>query len=110
MATGIVQTEIEKFLGQGPVPLYIGGAWTAAHGGAVIEVQDPANGTLLAEVAAGLSADIDDAVTAAQPGLPRVGPPFLPPTGLPSFTATPTPSRTTSSCWPASSRSTSVSR
>ena len=45
MATGIVQTEIEKFLGQGTVPLYIGGAWRAAHGGEVIEVKDPANGT-----------------------------------------------------------------
>jgi aldehyde dehydrogenase (NAD+) len=70
MVTSTVQTEIEKFLGQGPVPLYIGGVWTAAHGGAVLEVQDPADGTLLAEVAAGLSADIDDAVTAADRALP----------------------------------------
>ena len=76
MATGIVQTEIEKFLGQGTVPLYIGGAWRAAHGGEVIEVKDPANGTFLAEVTAGEDADIDDAVTRGRPSLPRVGGPF----------------------------------
>jgi aldehyde dehydrogenase (NAD+) len=70
MVTRTVQSEIEKFLGQGPVPLYIDGVWTAPHGGAVLEVQDPADGTLLAEVTAGLSADIDDAVTAANRALP----------------------------------------
>ncbi len=70
MTTGSVQTEIEKFLGQGTVPLYIGGAWRAAHGGEVIEVKDPANGTLLAEVTAGEDADIDDAVSAADRAFP----------------------------------------
>jgi aldehyde dehydrogenase (NAD+) len=70
MVTSTAQAEIEKFLGHRPVPLYIDGVWTAPHGGAVLEVQDPADGTLLAEVAAGLSADIDDAVTAANRALP----------------------------------------
>ena len=40
MATNTVQTEVEKFLGQGPVPLYIGGSWRAAHGGDIIAVHD----------------------------------------------------------------------
>jgi hypothetical protein len=50
VATTTIPTEIEKFLGQGPVPLYIGGTWRAGHGGAVIEVRDPASGNVLAEV------------------------------------------------------------
>ena len=70
MVTNTVQTEVEKFLGQGPVPLYIGGSWRAAHGGDIIAVHDPANGTLLAEVSAAESADIDDAVTAANRAFP----------------------------------------
>ena len=87
MLTSTVQTEIEKFLGMGTVPLYIGGAWRAPHGGSVLEVQDPADGTLLAEVAAGLSADVDDAVAAANrapPGLVRPAPgrPGYPPPSL----------------------------
>lgn len=94
MTTGSVQTEIEKFLGQGTVPLYIGGAWRAAHGGEVIEVKDPANGTLLAEVTAGEDADIDDAVSAADRAFPG-GRTFPPLTGPLFFTATQTPSRTT---------------
>jgi aldehyde dehydrogenase (NAD+) len=70
MAKDTVQAEIEKFLGKGPVPLSIGGVWKPAHGGEVIEVRDPANGTVLAEVASGGSADIDDAVTAANRAFP----------------------------------------
>jgi acyl-CoA reductase-like NAD-dependent aldehyde dehydrogenase len=70
MVTTAIQTEMEKFLGQGPVPLYIGGAWRPPHGGEVIEVLDPANGTLLAEVAGGENTDIDDAVTAANRAFP----------------------------------------
>lgn len=71
MVTSTVQTEMEKFLGQGPVPLYIGGAWRPAHGGEVIEVLDPANGMLLAEVSGAESGDIDDAVTAANRAFPE---------------------------------------
>ena len=70
MATTTIPTEIEKFLGQGPVPLYIGGTWRAAHGGAVIEVRDPASGNVLAEVSEGEEADIDDAVAAANRAFP----------------------------------------
>ena len=71
MASSKVQTEIEKFLGQGPVPLYIGGAWRPAHGGDVISVEDPANASLLAEVASGEDVDIDDAVNAANRAFPQ---------------------------------------
>ena len=70
MPTSTVQTEIEKFLRGGPVPLYIGGTWRGAQAGGVIEVLQPADGTRLAEVAAGESADIDDAVAAASRAFP----------------------------------------
>ncbi len=70
MTTSIVQTEIEKFLGGGPVPLYIGGTWRGAQAGGVVEVLQPADGSRLAEVAAGESADIDDAVAAANRAFP----------------------------------------
>jgi acyl-CoA reductase-like NAD-dependent aldehyde dehydrogenase len=61
----VVHTETEKFLGQSPVPLYVDGTWRPARGGAVVEVRQPADGSLLATVAAGEGADIDDAVAAA---------------------------------------------
>jgi acyl-CoA reductase-like NAD-dependent aldehyde dehydrogenase len=70
VTTSIVQTEIEKFLGGGPVPLYIGGTWRGAQAGGVIEVLQPADGSRLGEVAAGESADIDDAVAAANRAFP----------------------------------------
>ena len=70
MPTTIVQTELEKFLGAAPVPLYIGGTWRAAQAGGIIEVQQPGDGTRLAEVAAGDNADIDDAVVAANRAFP----------------------------------------
>lgn len=71
MVASTVQTEIEKFVGQGTVPLYIGGTWRAAQRGDAIKVSDPAKGTLLAEVAAGEGADIDDAVNAANRAFPE---------------------------------------
>jgi acyl-CoA reductase-like NAD-dependent aldehyde dehydrogenase len=67
----VVQTEIDKFLGQSPVPFYVDGAWRSARGGAVIEVRQPADGSLLAAVASGEGSDIDDAVAAATRAFPE---------------------------------------
>ncbi len=67
----MVQTEVEKFLGSSPVPLYVDGSWRRARGGAAIEVRQPADGGLLATVAAGDGADIDDAVAAATRAFPE---------------------------------------
>lgn len=66
-----VRKEIDKFLGQSPVPLYTGGAWRLARGQGTIEVRQPADGSLLATVAAGDSSDIDDAVAAASGAFPE---------------------------------------
>jgi aldehyde dehydrogenase (NAD+) len=66
-----VQTEIEKFLGSSAVPLYVGGSWTPARRGAAIEVRQPADGSVLAVVASGDGADIDDAVAAATRAFPE---------------------------------------
>jgi aldehyde dehydrogenase (NAD+) len=53
------------------VPLYVDGQWRAARAGAVIDVRQPGDGSLLATVAAGEGADIDDAVAAATRAFPR---------------------------------------
>jgi acyl-CoA reductase-like NAD-dependent aldehyde dehydrogenase len=68
----VVETEIERFLGTSPVPLYVDGSWRSARAGAVVEVRQPADGSLLATVAAGEGADIDDAVAAAARAFRRV--------------------------------------
>ena len=47
-------------------PMLIGGAWTAARSGAVIEARNPATGALLATVPKGDAADVDAAVQAAR--------------------------------------------
>lgn len=47
-------------------PMFIGGAWCESRSGEIIEARNPANGTLLATVPKGESADIDLAVTAAR--------------------------------------------
>lgn len=49
--------------------LLIGGAWTPAQSGEVIETIDPATGRLLGRAAAGGAADIDRAVAAARTAL-----------------------------------------
>jgi len=48
--------------------LYIGGKWTQSASGDTFETQDPTTGQTLAEVQAGVAADIDRAVDAAQEG------------------------------------------
>lgn len=68
--TEVVRTETEKFLGPSPLPFYVDGTWRLARGGAVIDVHQPADGSVLATVAAGEGADIDDAVAAASRAFP----------------------------------------
>ncbi len=70
MVASTLYAETEKFLAQGPVPLYIGGAWRPAREGGVFDVYQPADGVALAQVAAGDGADIDDAVAAADRAFP----------------------------------------
>ncbi|WP_048075334.1 aldehyde dehydrogenase [Haloquadratum walsbyi] len=48
--------------------LYIGGEWTQSASGETFETHDPTTGQTLAEVQAGVAADIDRAVDAAQEG------------------------------------------
>lgn len=45
--------------------IFVDGAWTKSSGGA-IAVQDPSNGALFAEIAAGTGADVDSAVASAR--------------------------------------------
>jgi acyl-CoA reductase-like NAD-dependent aldehyde dehydrogenase len=49
-----------------PLPLYVGGAWSAAADGATYESYEPATGRVWAHVAAAGPADVDRAVEAAR--------------------------------------------
>ncbi len=51
--------------GDAPLPCFIGGRWQPGRSGNVIEVLSPADGTLIARVAAGGAEDIDSAIDAA---------------------------------------------
>ncbi len=53
--------------------MYIGGRWTGAISGDTFETLDPGNGTVLARVAAGDSADVEAAVAAAQEAFRKSG-------------------------------------
>jgi succinate-semialdehyde dehydrogenase/glutarate-semialdehyde dehydrogenase len=57
---------------ESPVPtgLFIGGQWRAASSGATFDVLDPADGSLLAQVADGTVDDVTAAVDAASAALP----------------------------------------
>ncbi|MEJ2458196.1 MAG: aldehyde dehydrogenase family protein [Novosphingobium sp.] len=66
-------TEIDKHLGQAmgrDAQAYIGGAWVPVAGTQALPVKNPANGTVIAEIAAGTSADLDRAVAAAREAFP----------------------------------------
>jgi aldehyde dehydrogenase (NAD+) len=52
-----------------PLPLYIGGAWSAAADGETYETYEPATGRVWAQVAAAGPADVDRAVDAARAAL-----------------------------------------
>ena len=49
-----------------PRPMLIGGEWVGAASGETIEVEDPATGQVIGQIAAGDKADIDRAVRAAR--------------------------------------------
>jgi len=50
--------------------MYVNGRFGAGHAQRGIEVEDPANGEILASVPAGTAADVDDAVAAAKAAFP----------------------------------------
>ncbi|SDF63135.1 NAD-dependent succinate-semialdehyde dehydrogenase [Klenkia brasiliensis] len=67
MTSSVRLTGIES-----PVPtgLFVGGEWRAASSGATFDVLDPADGSLLAQVADGTTDDVTAAVDAAAAALP----------------------------------------
>jgi acyl-CoA reductase-like NAD-dependent aldehyde dehydrogenase len=58
--------EVNTFLAQDPLNLFIGGEWVPAKAGGTFETLDPGNGRVLARVSAADSTDIDAAVSAAR--------------------------------------------
>lgn len=58
--------EVDAFLAQDPLQLFIGGQWVPAKAGGTFETLDPGNGRVLARVAAADATDIDAAVRAAR--------------------------------------------
>ena len=65
-ATKKLLPEVEKFLSEGPLKMYIGGAWVDAADGSTFETVDPGDGEVLATVAEGKAQDVDRAVGAAK--------------------------------------------
>lgn len=66
-ATGTpILPDVDEFLAQDPINLFIGGHWLHAKTGGTFETVDPGNGRVLARVAAAEAADINDAVGAAR--------------------------------------------
>lgn len=57
--------EVESFLAE-PCPMYIGGEWVFAQSGQTFATYNPADGSVLAQVAEGDAADVDRAVQAAR--------------------------------------------
>jgi acyl-CoA reductase-like NAD-dependent aldehyde dehydrogenase len=58
--------DVDGFLAQDPIKLFIGGQWLPAKAGGTLETVDPGNGSTLARVAAAEATDVDDAVSAAR--------------------------------------------
>ena len=52
-----------------PSKCFIGGRWVAPLGGDYLPVENPSDGTVIAQIPRGTGADIDAAVTAAQTAL-----------------------------------------
>jgi acyl-CoA reductase-like NAD-dependent aldehyde dehydrogenase len=68
MATAVAApklTEVNAFLAQDPLKLFIGGQWVPAKSGDTFVTLDPGNGRMLARVAAADAADVNAAVGAA---------------------------------------------
>jgi acyl-CoA reductase-like NAD-dependent aldehyde dehydrogenase len=57
--------EVEKFLGQSPQQLFIGGEWVGSSEGKTFQTVDPGTGAVLAEVHEASIADVDAALRAA---------------------------------------------
>jgi aldehyde dehydrogenase (NAD+) len=64
-ATAPKLTEVDAFLAQDPLKLFIGGQWVPAKGGGTFETLDPGDGSVLARVAAADAMDVNAAVRAA---------------------------------------------
>jgi acyl-CoA reductase-like NAD-dependent aldehyde dehydrogenase len=58
-------TEVNAFLAQDPLKLFIGGQWVPADAGGTFQSLDPGNGRMLARVAAADATDVDAAVRSA---------------------------------------------
>jgi len=65
--------EVQEFLAERPIRMFIGGEWVAAGEGGTFQTLDPGDGTPLATVAEGTAVDIDRAVTAAREAFRRSG-------------------------------------
>jgi acyl-CoA reductase-like NAD-dependent aldehyde dehydrogenase len=65
-ARGAKQSAVFEFLKSGPKKLLIGGKWVASKSGKTFETVNPANEEVLALVAEGDKADVDEAVKAAR--------------------------------------------
>jgi acyl-CoA reductase-like NAD-dependent aldehyde dehydrogenase len=58
--------QVQAFLSQSPLKMFIGGQWVATADGGTFHSVDPGDGTTLATVSEGKAADIDRAVAAAR--------------------------------------------
>ena len=58
--------QVSEFLSSGPIKLFIGGKWVDTSAGGRIEVRDPGNGKVIAQVAAAEKEDVNRAVEAAR--------------------------------------------
>ncbi|HEY2467191.1 MAG TPA: aldehyde dehydrogenase family protein [Terracidiphilus sp.] len=58
--------DVDEFLREAPIKLFIGGQWLSAKAGGTFETLDPGNARVLAQVAAAEAADVNDAVGAAR--------------------------------------------
>ncbi len=65
--------EVDRFLSNQPLKMFIGGRWTEALSGKTFETLDPGEGRRIAAVAAGDKADVDRAVEAARTAFQRSG-------------------------------------
>lgn len=65
--------EVQAFLLQDPIPMFIGGQWVEAADGGVLQTIDPGDGSPLATVAEGKAQDVDRAVTAAREAFRKSG-------------------------------------
>jgi acyl-CoA reductase-like NAD-dependent aldehyde dehydrogenase len=76
--TGLLP-EVQAFLLQDPIPMFIGGQWVEAADRATFQTLDPGDGSPLATVAEGKAADIDRAVEAAREAFRKSGWATMPP-------------------------------